>query len=109
MSQYARRQSEPQRETRMTESLRLKKIETPVLNTARPSEDSLDGWKSQLVDVGYIIIPNALPAPAVDHFRERVASFEPSVGYGSASLVRLFEKGKDFVDLLLNEPIFSLM
>jgi ectoine hydroxylase-related dioxygenase (phytanoyl-CoA dioxygenase family) len=93
----------------MTESLRLKKIETPVLNTARPSEDSLDGWKSQLVDVGYIIIPNALPAPAVDHFRERVASFEPSVGYGSASLVRLFEKGKDFVDLLLNEPIFSLM
>jgi hypothetical protein len=39
MSQYARRQSEPQRETRMTESLRLKKIETPVLKTARPSED----------------------------------------------------------------------
>jgi ectoine hydroxylase-related dioxygenase (phytanoyl-CoA dioxygenase family) len=93
----------------MTEPFRLKKIETPALNTARPSEDQLDGWKSRLVDVGYIVIPNALPAPAVDHFRERIASFEPSIGYGSASLVRLFEKGKDFVDLLLNEPIFSLM
>ena len=59
--------------------------------------------------MGYLILPNALPAPAVEHFRERIAGFEPSVGYGSNSLVRLFEKGMDFVDLLVNEPIYTLM
>ena len=56
---------------------------------------------------------SSFPTPcltaAFEHFRERIAGFEPSVGYGSNSLVRLFEKGMDFVDLLLNEPIYTLM
>ena len=84
---------------------RFEQIETPPLNTEKPSEDQLSQWEAQLIDVGYVIIPNALPPSAIEHFRERVAGFEPSVGYGSNSLVRLFEKGMDFVDLLLNEPI----
>ena len=88
---------------------RFEKIETPPLNTEKPSEDQLAQWEAQLIDVGYIVISNALPAPAVEHFRDRIAEFEPSVGYGSNSLVRLFEKGIDFVDLLLNEPIYTLM
>ena len=33
----------------------------------------------------------------------------PSVGYGSNSLVRLFERGMDFVHLLENQPILALM
>ena len=71
-------------------------IETPPLNTDKPSEDQVSQWEAQLIDVGYLIIPNALPTPAVEHFRERIAGFEPSVGYGSNSLVRLFEKRDGF-------------
>ena len=88
---------------------RFEQVDTPPLNTEKPSEVQISQWEAQLIDVGYIIIPNALPTPAVEHFRERIAGFEPSVGYGSNSLVRLFEKGMDFVDLLLNEPIYTLM
>ena len=88
---------------------RFEQIETLPLNTDKPSEDQLSQWEARLIDVGYIIIPDALPATAVEHFCERIAGFEPSVGYGSNSLVRLFEKGMDFVDLLLNEPIYTLM
>ena len=61
---------------------RFEQIETPPLNTNKPSEDRISQWEAQLIDVGYIIIPNALPAAAVEHFRERIAGFEPSVGYG---------------------------
>ena len=88
---------------------RFERIETPALNTAVPADDRLIAWESQLYDIGYAVIPDALPAPAVEHFRERLISFEPSAGYFSSSLVRLFEKGMDFVDLLLNQPVFSLM
>lgn len=87
----------------------LEKVETPPLNTDKPDGDQLSEWEAQLIDRGYLVIANALPPAAVDHFRERIAAMEPSVGYGSNSLVRLFEKGMDFVDLLLNEPIFTLM
>lgn len=88
---------------------RFERIETPELNTAVPAEDRLAGWEAQLYDIGYLIIPDVLPAPAVEHFRERLLSFEPSAGYFSSSMVRMFERGMDFVDLLLNQPVFSLM
>lgn len=88
---------------------RFERIETLPLNTVKPSEDQLARWQAQLIEVGYVVIRNALPPPAVEHFRERIASMEPSMGYGSNSLVRLFEQGMDFVDLLLNEPILTLM
>ena len=89
--------------------VRFEKVETPTFNTAKPSEDQLSQWEAQLIDVGYLVIRDALPQPAVAHFRERIAAMEPYVVYGSASLVRLFEKGIDFVGLLENEPIITLM
>ena len=50
---------------------RFEKIETPALNTAVPADDRLIEWESQLYDIGYAVIPEALPASAVEHFRER--------------------------------------
>ena len=40
---------------------RFEQVETPPLNTDKPSEDRISLWEAQLIDVGYIIIPNALP------------------------------------------------
>ena len=88
---------------------KFERVESPPFNTDKPDEDQLCDWEAQLIDKGYLIITNALPAEAVEHFRERLAAMEPSLGYASNSLVRLFEKGMDFVDLLLNEPIYALM
>jgi len=84
-------------------------IDIPEFYTAQPTETQLDAWEAQLWDKGYVVIPNALPPAAVEHFRKRLESFPDSFGYGPNSLVRLFEQGMDFVGLLENEPIFSLM
>ena len=84
-------------------------VEVPSFNTEKPEDHLLEAWELQLIEKGYLVIPNALPAPAIEHFRERIAAMPPSVGYGSNSLVRLFEHGVDFVQLLENEPIITLM
>ena len=84
-------------------------VDIPQFSTEKPSEQQLAEWESQIFDEGYLVIPDALPSGAVEHFRERLADMDPSVGYGSNSLVRLFEKGMDFVCLLDNEPVISLM
>lgn len=81
----------------------------PPFHTTKPSQENLAQWEAQLWDRGYLIIPNALPPEAVEHFRERMGRLPESVGYGSNSLVRLFEQGMDFVHLLENEPILTLM
>ena len=82
--------------------------EIPEFHTQQPSEEQLSAWESQIIDKGYIIIPNALPLATVEHFRKRLLSIPDSTGYGSNSQVRLFEHGMDFVGLLENEPVFSL-
>jgi ectoine hydroxylase-related dioxygenase (phytanoyl-CoA dioxygenase family) len=84
-------------------------VDIPEFSKSKPSEQKLSEWESQLIEEGYLVIPDALPQIAVEHFRNRLADMEPSVGYGSNSMVRLFEKGMDFVCLLDNEPVFSLM
>ncbi|MDA0837477.1 MAG: phytanoyl-CoA dioxygenase family protein [Planctomycetota bacterium] len=84
-------------------------VDIPEFCKAKPSEQQLSEWDSQLIKEGYLVIPDALPADAIEHFRKRLAGMEPSVGYGSNSMVRLFEKGMDFVCLLENEPVISLM
>ena len=84
-------------------------VDIPEFNTEKPGETQLAAWESALWEKGYVVIPNALPQPAVEHFLNRIKSFPPSVGYGSNSLVRLFEHGMDFVHLLENQPIISLM
>lgn len=84
-------------------------ISIPEFNTIRPDEVQLAEWEAALNDVGYLIIPNALPPATVEHFRARLESIPDSYGYGPNSQVRLFEQGMDFVGLLENEPIISLM
>jgi phytanoyl-CoA dioxygenase PhyH len=84
-------------------------IHIPPLNTAEPGEAQLAQWEAQLWDKGYLVIPNALPPEAVEHFRERIAGMPDHPHYGTNSLVCLFEQGMDFVALLENQPIISLM
>ena len=84
-------------------------IDIPELNATPASEPQLAEWEATLWDKGYLIIPNALPPAAVEHFRHRLETVPVSHGYGLSSLVRLFEQGMDFVSLLENEPIISLM
>lgn len=84
-------------------------VDIPAFNTEKPGEEQLSEWESALWEKGYLLIPNALPSATVEHFLDRVKSSPPSFGYSSHSLVRLFEKGMDFVHLLENEPILSLM
>lgn len=84
-------------------------VDIPSFHTTPPEEAQLAAWEAQLTDTGYLVIENALPADAVEHFRRRLETMPPSVGYGSNSLVRLFERGMDFVHLLENQPIFALM
>jgi hypothetical protein len=86
-------------------------VEIPEFHTEKPSESQLAEWEAQLWDKGYLIIPNALPPAAVKHFETRMRELPDCTGYGnqSSSLVRLFEQGMDFVHLLENEPVFSLM
>src|SRR5687768_2659064 len=84
-------------------------IDIPEFNTTKPSEEQLSEWEATLWDKGYLIIPNALPPAAVEHFKRRLEMLPVSHGYSPSSLVRLFEQGMDFVALLENEPIISLM
>lgn len=83
--------------------------EVPEFFTAKPPEAQLAQWEATLWDQGYLVIPDALPPATVAHFRRRMETLPDSHGYGSNSLVRLFEHGLDFVGLLENEPVFSLM
>ncbi|MBI2192134.1 MAG: phytanoyl-CoA dioxygenase family protein [Planctomycetes bacterium] len=84
-------------------------VPVPKFHTDKPREELLTSWETTLWEQGYLVIPNALAPEAVEHFLNRIRSFPPSVGYGSNSLVRLFEHGMDFVHLLENEPVLSLM
>ena len=84
-------------------------IDIPELNTTKPGEEQLAEWEATLWDKGYLIIPNALSPAAVAHFKQRLETLPVSYGYSQSSLVRLFEQGMDFVALLENEPIISLM
>jgi len=80
----------------------------PPLNNQAPSEQKLAQWEDQLWADGYLVIKNALGAEATAHFRKRLETMVPSPGY-KVSLVRLFERGMDFIALLENEPVLSLM
>ena len=80
----------------------------PKLNTTKPAPEQLDAWMAQMLDVGYVVIPQALSPDAAAHFRERLEFAPFSQGYETHSTVRLFERGYDFVCLLENEPVFSL-
>ncbi|MBI4558590.1 MAG: phytanoyl-CoA dioxygenase family protein [Candidatus Hydrogenedentes bacterium] len=84
-------------------------VDIPPLGTARPSDAQLAAWEAQLWEEGYLVLPGALPAPAVQHFAERFKHMPREMGYGTNSLVRLFEWGPDFVHLLENEPVITLM
>ncbi|MSS71333.1 MAG: hypothetical protein EXS64_07570 [Candidatus Latescibacteria bacterium] len=83
-------------------------VDIPTFNTDKPGEEQLSEWESALWEKGYTVLPNALSPPTVEHFLNRLRSLPPSVGYASHSLVRLFERGMDFVHLLENEPVLSL-
>ncbi len=85
-----------------------KKIQVPPLNDGRPDEAQMNQWQTHLFDHGYVVIRDALPGEAVEHFRRRVEALPPSFNY-KFNAVRLFEQGMDFVALLDNEPVVSLM
>ena len=87
----------------------MPEVDIPEFNTTKPAEAQLAQWEATLWETGYLIIPDALPQPAVEHFRQRIENLPESVGYGRNSQARLFEQGNDFVALLENEPIISLM
>ena len=85
-------------------------IPMPKFVTDTPTEAQLAEWEKSFWNEGYIVIKNALPKDTVAHFLERMSTIPDSAGYeGSNSLVRLFEQGMDFVNLLENEPIISIM
>ena len=100
-------------------------VDIPELNNEKPAETQLAEWEAQLWDRGYLMIPKALPQPAVSHYLDRIKSFPPpyraptatsnvprpgNIPTGAARVrLRLFEHGMDFVHLLENEPVFSLM
>lgn len=83
-------------------------VPIPEFNTVKPGPAQLDAWVAQMRDVGYVVIPGALPPAAAAHFRHRLETEPYSVGYSKHSTVRLFERGYDFVKLLENEPVLSL-
>ncbi|MCE9590496.1 MAG: phytanoyl-CoA dioxygenase family protein [Planctomycetes bacterium] len=87
----------------------MPKIAIPPFHTAKPSEAQLVQWETALQNEGYLIIPNALPPETCHHFLDRIKQMPDHPFYGSNSLVRLFEHGMDFVHLLENEPILTLM
>ncbi len=87
----------------------LEQITVPPLNTEAADSAQIQQWTRALYDRGYFVIEYALPEETVSHFRKRLTAMPPSVGYGSNSLVRLFEHGIDFVALLENQPLLSLM
>ncbi|MCX5660985.1 MAG: phytanoyl-CoA dioxygenase family protein [Planctomycetota bacterium] len=80
----------------------------PELCSVKPDPAQLDAWVAQMRDVGYVVIPGALPPAATKHFHDRLATAPYSFGNETHSTVRLFERGYDFVKLLQNEPVFSL-
>jgi hypothetical protein len=84
-------------------------ITIPPLHTERPTDAELARWESTLWETGYLIIPDALPREACEHFRARVAEMYDHPVHGSRSLVNLFEHGMDFVQMLENQPVFALM
>lgn len=81
----------------------------PTFNTQKPDDNQLQAWETQLWDEGYLVIPNALPVDTCAHFAKRLESMPADMGYGYNSAVRLFEQGMDFVNLLENEPVITLM
>jgi len=87
----------------------LQRIPVPPFNTQRPSETQLAEWERTLWDRGYLLIENALPPAAVEHFHSRMKQLPAHWRHESHSIVCLFEQGMDFVHLLENEPVVSLM
>ena len=83
--------------------------DTLLFHTEAPTAAELSDWESQLRDSGYLIIPGALPAATVEHFRRRAESLADTYGYPENSPTRMFERGMDFVELLENEPVISLL
>ncbi len=83
--------------------------DTLLFHTEAPTAAELSDWESQLRDSGYLIIPDALPAATVEHFRRRAESLADTYGYPENSPTRMFERGMDFVELLENEPVISLL
>ena len=83
--------------------------EGPLFISEPPTEQELAGWEAQLWETGYLIIPGALPAATAEHFRSRVESITNTHGYTANTPTRMFERGMDFVRLLENEPVISLM
>ena len=56
-----------------------------------------------------MIIHGTLPADTAEHFRRRPELLLDTYGCGANTPTRMFERGIDFIQLLKNEPVISLM